>query len=76
MTNEDATTKPTNEIILDRINALGNNLEAFRGEMRDFREYVEIRLDRIESEAKAARSEVLTMRADFREFRGQFKQPA
>jgi len=39
-------------------------------------EQMDIRLDRIESVALQARSEVMNLRADFKEFRSQFNQPA
>jgi hypothetical protein len=81
---DEAQTKPTIETILERINALDEKLHAelqslnekLYAELQSFREEVGIRLDRIESEVKLARSESLALRADFREFRSQYKQPA
>lgn len=69
---DEATTRPTLDTILERINALGEEL---RGEIRAFREDIEIRLDRIESMTNQTRAEMLTLRADFREFRSHFKEP-
>ena len=48
-------TKPTLETLLDRLVAMEERLN--------------IRLDRIEAEVKLTRSEFLTLRADFREFK-------
>ncbi len=62
-------TKPTLEVILEEVRAT-------RAEQRDFREYVEVRLDRIESMTNQTRAEMLTLRADFKEFRAHFKEPA
>ncbi len=84
---EDATTKPTIETVLERVNALGdvvNSLrsetkdfrEEIRREFKDFREEVENRLDRIESMTNMTRSEMLTLRMDFREIRAHIKQTA
>jgi len=58
-------TKPTLEVILEEVRAT-------RAEQRDFREYVEVRLDRIESMTNQTRAEMLTLRADFKEFRAHF----
>jgi len=93
---EDATTKPTIETVLERVNALGEVVtalredvkgvaeetrgeiksfrEEFRGEFQVFREDVENRLDRIESMTNMTRSEMLTLRMDFREIRAHIKQ--
>ncbi len=61
-------TKPTLEVILEEVRGA-------RAEQRDFREYVEVRLDRIESMTNQTRAEMLTLRADFKEFRAHFKEP-
>lgn len=66
---DEAQTKPTLETIVQMIGEL-------RDEMRAGFERLDIRLDRLESEVKLARSETLALRADFREFRSQFKEPA
>jgi len=62
-------TKPTLEVILEEVRAT-------RAEQRDFREYVEVRLDRIESMTNQTRAEMLTLRADFREFLSRLKEIA
>lgn len=69
---EDATTRPTLDTILERINAIGQEL---RGEIKALRDDIEIRLDRIESMTNQTRAEMLTLRADFREFRNHLKEP-
>jgi hypothetical protein len=59
--------KPTLETILARINALGEDLRAFREE-------VGIRLDRVESMTNQTRAEMLTLRADFKELRSALRE--
>jgi hypothetical protein len=84
-------TKPTIETVLERINALSDEL---RGEIQSFRAEtgerlslieervirietrMEIRLDRIEGEVKLTHSELYSLRADFKEFRPHSKEPA
>lgn len=106
---EDATTKPTLETVLERVNALGELVtslredvkavaeetrgemksfreeirgeikdfrEEFRNEFKGFREEVENRLDRVESMTNMTRSEMLTLRMDFREIRAHIRQTA
>ena len=45
-------------------------------EMRQRFEDFDVRLDRVESVVNATHSEMLTLRADFKEFRGRAKEPA
>ena len=66
MSDGEASTRPTIEIILERIDALRVDME------RRFDD-LNMRLDRIESVAYSTRGEFVEMRADFREFRAQFK---
>jgi hypothetical protein len=73
-TRDDAVTKPTLGTILERINSLGDEVKCLRNEFVIFRERVELRLDRIESMTNQTRAEMLTLRADFREFRTQLKE--
>ena len=77
---EDVTTKPTLETVLERINALGDKSDSFHegleSKLDSFREEIGIRLDRIESVTNATRAEMLTLRADFREFRASRKETA
>ncbi len=54
--------------------ALAEIAEA-RQEARHRFEVFDVRLDRVESVVNATRSEMLTLRADFKEFRGPFKEP-
>jgi prophage DNA circulation protein len=94
----DAVTKPTLDTVLERINAIAEDLSALRTEMRKdlralrdevaalridvsnlrkefqlFRAEVEIGLDRANSMTNLTRSELLTLRSDFNEFRTQQK---
>jgi hypothetical protein len=66
-------TAPTLETILLRINAVAEELHSFRTEMTRKFDALEIRLDRIESDGAKNRSEMLAMRADFREFQGALR---
>ncbi len=66
---DEAQTKPTLETILERINALGARMDKRFDTLDDRIARIEIRLDRIESMA-------LETRADLREFKMQFKEPA
>jgi archaellum component FlaC len=79
MSNE-ADTLPTIQTVLERINALADEL---RSEMRagfvrieHQLEQMDIRLDRLEGEINKTHSEMMYLRADFKEFRSQFNQPA
>lgn len=47
-----------------------------RLEMQKHFEDFDVRLDRVESVVNATRSEMLTLRADFKEFRAHIKEPA
>lgn len=74
---------PTLETVLERINALGDEMRAGFAALNkrmviieDRIEQMDTRLDRIESMTNQTRAEMLTLRADFREFRAQFKAPA
>jgi hypothetical protein len=74
MNDSEADTKPTIETVIERINALGSTL---RNELKAMREELQIRLDRIEGVTSQTRAEMLTLRADFREFlHSQVKRPA
>jgi chaperonin cofactor prefoldin len=81
---DEAQTKPTIETVLERINALGQDLRAeigsvrtdlstFRVAVEDRLEQIEIRLDRTQEAAHGARADVRELRA---ELRARFKQPA
>ena len=73
---DEARTKPTIETVIERISALSTELRDFRIAVEHQFENMDMRLDRIESFAHQTRSEVLALRADFKEFKSQFKQPA
>lgn len=49
-----------------------NGFNAMEKRFEDF----DVRLDRVESVVNATRSEMLTLRADFKEFRAHIKEPA
>lgn len=69
-------TKPTLEQVLERINTVAEMLVEFRSEVNKKLEDFDVRIDRIESVVNATRSEMLTLRADFREFKSHLKEPA
>lgn len=89
MSNE-AITKPTLETVLERINALGERMDAgfaaveerfVQVEERFVQvegqiERMDIRLDRAESIALATRADVQELRSDFRKFSKQQNSPA
>jgi archaellum component FlaC len=62
-----ADTKPTLETVLERIDSLRQEIA---GNFADF----DVRIDRIESVVNATRSEMLTLRADFREFKQKVEE--
>jgi cupin superfamily acireductone dioxygenase involved in methionine salvage len=83
-----ADTKPTLETVLERIDAVRTNLGGLREEMnRRFDEHdkrfaeqkkilsdFDVRIDRIEGVAGMTRSDVVNLRADFREFRQKVEE--
>lgn len=66
---EDATTRPTIETVLERINALGERMDKRFAAIETTLEQMDTCLDRTQAM-------VHEMWADFREFRAQFKAPA
>jgi hypothetical protein len=72
--NDGLETKPTLETILERINALGAEMRAGFGAIDKRFEAVEISLDRVESVSSQTRAEMLTLRADFREWQSALKE--
>ena len=80
---EDATTKPTIETVLERINALGERMdEGFiavhtrLNQMDERFDRMDERLEQMDTRLDRTQAMVHEMRADFREFRAQFKAPA
>lgn len=71
MSSEDATTKPTIETVLERINGLEQRISE---RIDALEERLDSRLDRIESVANMTRSEMLDLRADFRDWRKQLRE--
>ncbi len=60
-------TRPTLDTLLERINAVGE-------EMRAGFTAINVQLDRIESLASTTRGEMLSMRADFTEMQNEFRE--
>jgi uncharacterized coiled-coil DUF342 family protein len=80
---DEAPTKPTLETILaelrefrvevnQRFSAVYRQLDTIENQLFN----MDIRLDRLDGTASGAHSEVMNLRADFKEFRSQFKAPA
>ena len=86
----DADTLPTIQNVLERIDALGgemragfqalnqrlDRLESRTAAIEHQLEQMDIRADRLEGNVNKALSELMYLRADFKEFRSQFNQPA
>lgn len=72
--NDGLETKPTLETILERINAVGTEMRAGFDAIDKRFEAVEISLDRVESVSSQTRAEMLTLRADFREWQSALKE--
>ena len=73
---DEARTKPTIETVLERINALAEEMRAGFAAINQRLERTEIRIDRLESMALETRADVRELRLEFNEFRVQFKLPA
>ena len=80
---DEAPTKPTLETLSKQIEELRAEMrEGFAGIHGGFKainhmlEQMDIRLDKIEGFANETRSEVMYLRADFKKFRSEFKEPA
>ena len=81
MSADDVTTKPTIETVLERINTLGESLHSeiagLKADMAFVKEHMhdfDVRIDRVESVVNGTRAEMLTLRADFREWRKQLQE--
>jgi hypothetical protein len=76
MMSEDATTRPTIETVLERINALGERMNEGFAAVWTRLDKMDERLDQMDTRLDRTQAMVHEMRADFRDFRAQFKQPA
>jgi hypothetical protein len=83
MMSDEAPTKPTLETIFaelrefradvnQQFSAVDRRLGTIETQLLN----MDIRLDRLDATASGAHSEVMNLRADFKEFRSQFKAPA
>lgn len=73
---EDAATRPTIETVLERISALGERMNEGFAAVGTRLNKMEERLDQMDMRLDRTQAMVHGMRADFRDFRAQFKQPA
>ena len=83
MMSEDATTRPTIETVLDRINSLGERMnEGFAAvgtrldKMEGRLDRMDERLEQMDTRLDRTQAMVHEMRADFRDFRARLKEPA
>jgi uncharacterized coiled-coil protein SlyX len=74
---DEMTTKPTIETVLERISAFEkrfeNRIDQLEAQMSERFEQVHSDIDRLASVVYSTKSEMLTLRADFREMRAQLK---
>ncbi len=77
---EKYSTKPTIETVLERLaefrSEVNTRFDSFETRFGKFETVVDIRFDRLEGEVSKSRYELVNLRADFNEFRSQFKDPA
>ena len=72
----EANTLPTTQTILESIESLATEMRAGFARIEHQLEQMDMRMDGIESIALQARSEVLGLRKEFKEFRSRFDDPA
>ncbi len=72
--NEDPTTKPTLETLLEMMRETRAEMRVGFAAVNQRLEDFDVRFDRMESDVAKTRSEMLTLRADFRELRSQLKE--
>ena len=73
---DEAPTKPTLETLSNQVEDLRSEMRAGFAAINYMLEQIDIRFDRLESVAHGAHSGVMNLRADFKEFRSQFKAPS
>ena len=79
---DEKVTKPTIEMVLERMGIMEDRINQGMGEMEErinqrgnaMEERLESRADRIESDSKRTRGEMLELRADFRELNIKLKE--
>ena len=69
-----ADTKPTLETILERINDLRQQMNERFDEQKKTLSDFDVRIDRIEGVVSMTRSDVMNLRADFREFKQKVEE--
>jgi archaellum component FlaC len=69
-----ADTKPTLETILERINDLRQEMNERFDEQKKTLSDFDVRIDRIEGVVSMTRSDVMNLRADFREFKQKVEE--
>jgi hypothetical protein len=73
---DEASTKPTLETLSKQVEDLRSEMRAGFAAINHMFEQMDIRFDRLESVAYGSHAQVVNLRADFKEFRSQFKAPA
>jgi hypothetical protein len=74
MSDEDPTTKPTMETVLDMLRELREEMRAGFAAVSKRFDAVDVRLDRIDSEIKKTQSDFHGLRADFNEFKAEVRE--
>ncbi|HLL75558.1 MAG TPA: hypothetical protein VK421_09870 [Pyrinomonadaceae bacterium] len=69
-----ADTKPTLETILERIDSLRQEVDRRFDEQKKTLADFDVRIDRIEGVVSMTRSDVMNLRADFREFKQKVEE--
>ena len=69
MSDQDPTTKPTLETLLEMVREIRDGVNGLTKRFDD----LDVRVDRIESVVSQTRSEMLTLRADFKELRAELR---
>ena len=73
---DESPTKPTIETILERLQDFRASVEHRLDVIEQQLENMDIRFDRLEGLADKTHSEVMYLRADFKELKSRFKEPA
>ena len=73
---DESPTKPTLETLSKQLEELQAEMRSGFANINHMLEQMDIRLDKIEGFANETRSEVMYLRADFKKFRSELKEPA
>jgi hypothetical protein len=74
MSDQDPTTKPTLDTLLEMLRGMRDEMRAGFSSVNKRLDDLDVRVDRVESVVNATRSEMLTLRADFKELRSTLRE--